>query len=169
MKQTQTYQLSQWEPADRILMEDFNADNTKIEAAILSRLGPIEVIQTQTPAAAVQSMTLDLTGFDWSIWTMIALKFQGSYTASTSSNPAAVLRLDGPVGKSLSFTQTPAGSALLVLFPGRDPERLVCCVGFPDGKLAMNTFAYQDLTGFSLAFANARISAGSVLTLCGIR
>ena len=34
MKQTQNYQLSQWELADRIQMEDFNGDNAKIDAAL---------------------------------------------------------------------------------------------------------------------------------------
>ena len=31
---TENYQLSQWERSDRILMEDFNADNAKIDAAL---------------------------------------------------------------------------------------------------------------------------------------
>ena len=31
---TPNYQLSQWERADKVLMEDFNADNAKIDAAI---------------------------------------------------------------------------------------------------------------------------------------
>ena len=34
MKQTSNYQLNQWEMTDRIQMEDFNADNQKIEAAL---------------------------------------------------------------------------------------------------------------------------------------
>ena len=34
MEQTNNYGLSQWDAEDRILMEDFNADNAKIEAAI---------------------------------------------------------------------------------------------------------------------------------------
>ncbi len=31
---TPNYQLSQWEKSDKVLMEDFNADNAKIDAAI---------------------------------------------------------------------------------------------------------------------------------------
>ena len=31
---TPNYQLSQWERADKVLMEDFNADNAKTDAAI---------------------------------------------------------------------------------------------------------------------------------------
>ena len=34
MNQTPNYQLNLWEGEDRILREDFNADNAKIEAAI---------------------------------------------------------------------------------------------------------------------------------------
>lgn len=34
MNQTNHYQLSQWEPTDRILMENFNGDNQKIDAAL---------------------------------------------------------------------------------------------------------------------------------------
>ena len=34
MKQTAKFKLSQWDAADRILMQDFNADNLKIETAL---------------------------------------------------------------------------------------------------------------------------------------
>ena len=34
MKQTQNYQLNQWDKTDRIKMEDFNGDNEKIDAAL---------------------------------------------------------------------------------------------------------------------------------------
>ena len=34
MNYTKNYQLNQWEKSDRVLMEDFNADNQKIDAAI---------------------------------------------------------------------------------------------------------------------------------------
>lgn len=34
MNQTTNYQLSQWDGEDRILREDFNADNVKIDAAL---------------------------------------------------------------------------------------------------------------------------------------
>ena len=34
MKQTENYQLNQWEASDRILREDFNNDNLKLENAL---------------------------------------------------------------------------------------------------------------------------------------
>ena len=34
MQKTENYQLNQWDKTDRIQMEDFNADNAKIDAAL---------------------------------------------------------------------------------------------------------------------------------------
>ena len=34
MNKTQNHHLSQWEKSDRVLMEDFNADNAKIDGAL---------------------------------------------------------------------------------------------------------------------------------------
>lgn len=40
--QTANYQLSQWEPGDQVLRADFNADNTKLDAALAVLAGRIE-------------------------------------------------------------------------------------------------------------------------------
>ena len=42
MKQTPQYQLCQWEKMDRILMEDFNRDNAKVEAALAKQDAALE-------------------------------------------------------------------------------------------------------------------------------
>ena len=34
MTKTEHYHINQWEPADRVLREDFNRDNEKIDAAL---------------------------------------------------------------------------------------------------------------------------------------
>ena len=39
--QTPNYRLSQWERTDRVLMEDFNADNAKIDAALAGLAGQV--------------------------------------------------------------------------------------------------------------------------------
>ena len=51
---TPNYQLSQWERDDRILMEDFNADNAKIDAALAAQA------ETLTDHAAVLAKLSDL-------------------------------------------------------------------------------------------------------------
>ena len=37
MTKTTNYQLNQWAKSDRIRMDDFNADNAKIDAALATR------------------------------------------------------------------------------------------------------------------------------------
>ena len=46
MNQTEIHGLSQWEKPDRILMEDFNADNQKIEQALAGMAGAQSEMQT---------------------------------------------------------------------------------------------------------------------------
>ena len=36
MTKTTNYQLNQWAKPDRVMMDDFNADNAKIDAALRS-------------------------------------------------------------------------------------------------------------------------------------
>ena len=42
MNYTENYQLNQWVESDRVLMKDFNADNTKIDAA-LTEIGAFRI------------------------------------------------------------------------------------------------------------------------------
>ena len=63
MKQTQNYQLSQWEKTDRIQMEDFNGDNAKIEAALAAvdaRLAILDRVMPDLTYYTGQLMLQDL-------------------------------------------------------------------------------------------------------------
>ena len=53
--QTPNYQLSQWERSDKIQMEDFNADNAKIDAVL-------GTLAAQVSTKAEQSALTTLTG-----------------------------------------------------------------------------------------------------------
>ncbi|MDO4314247.1 MAG: hypothetical protein Q4C45_00625 [Oscillospiraceae bacterium] len=44
MKQTENYQLNQWDPTDRIMMEDFNADNARLDAALTGQGGQLAAL-----------------------------------------------------------------------------------------------------------------------------
>ena len=50
LNQTANYGLSQWEATDRILMEDFNSDNTKTDAALKENADDIAAVKTQLDA-----------------------------------------------------------------------------------------------------------------------
>ena len=46
LNQTTNYGLTQWEATDRILMEDFNRDNTKTDAALKENADSIAALET---------------------------------------------------------------------------------------------------------------------------
>lgn len=58
MKQTANYKLSQWEGTDRILMEDFNGDNAKIEAALKAQANTLATHGTALDAMKTHAATL---------------------------------------------------------------------------------------------------------------
>jgi len=50
-KYTRNYKLCQWEPTDKVLREDFNGDNAKLETALTAHQAAIEKVQTKADAA----------------------------------------------------------------------------------------------------------------------
>ena len=46
MNKTANFQLTQWEKTDRILMEEFNSDNEKIDTALKSNADGVAALQT---------------------------------------------------------------------------------------------------------------------------
>ena len=56
MNQTANYQLCQWEANDRILMEDFNTDNEKIDAALKANADAIRLLNEAMPTDKVLAL-----------------------------------------------------------------------------------------------------------------
>ena len=46
MNKTANFQLTQWENTDRILMEEFNSDNEKIDTALKASADGVAALQT---------------------------------------------------------------------------------------------------------------------------
>ena len=109
MNQTEHYQLKQWEKSDRILMDDFNENNQKIDAAIhgtdahlveavaaeaAARQNGLNTLESKMATVCLRSgvlegnvnkISLSLSGIDWSPYSMIVL-----YVALPSSTYCAV-------------------------------------------------------------------------------
>ena len=60
MNYTQNYQLNQWEASDRVLREDFNSDNRKIDAAIAEAKDACPYVRLLTAALPTDAAQLDL-------------------------------------------------------------------------------------------------------------
>ena len=97
MYKTDHFQLNQWEKPDRVLMEDFNADNARLDAALqtLTERPTITKLNTFTvdrPITGAAVFDMDVSGIDWGAWQYIFADFQLQ------------------------------GSGYMLLYPNRDPE-----------------------------------------------
>ena len=57
MTKTTNYQLNQWAKSDRVMMDDFNADNAKIDAALKANA---DAIAAETTARIAGDMLVKL-------------------------------------------------------------------------------------------------------------
>lgn len=69
---TEHYNLSQWERADKVQMEDFNADNARIDAAFLNHPSA-ELILSETVAEEKLAIEWDVSDIDWDRYLMVIL------------------------------------------------------------------------------------------------
>ena len=99
LNQTSNYQLSQWDPEDRILRTDFNSDNAKVDAALKANANAISS-EASTRSSAVSSLTTKLNKKGNVKVEIMTYEGTGEYGASHPS--------------SLTFS----GRPLLVLFAG---------------------------------------------------
>ena len=81
MYKTDHFQLNQWEKPDRVLMEDFNADNARLDAALqtLTERPTITKLNTFTvdrPITGAAVFDMDVSGIDWGAWQYIFADFQ---------------------------------------------------------------------------------------------
>ncbi|MGM9573690.1 MAG: hypothetical protein ACI3VJ_04610 [Hominicoprocola sp.] len=78
MQHTQNYQLSLWAKDDRIMMEDFNADNEKIDAALKANADAVGALQTgKADAAALSEETGARTAADSTLTARVTALEQG--------------------------------------------------------------------------------------------
>ena len=72
---TETLGLNQWARTDAVRMDDFNADNAKIEAALTSLL-PIRRIRTVTVSQDTLTMEVDLSDINMNDYSQIWIDFR---------------------------------------------------------------------------------------------
>ena len=59
---TPNYQLSQWERTDRVLMDDFNADNAKIDAALGAHAALLAGLEARKGNCRIEAFRFQGTG-----------------------------------------------------------------------------------------------------------
>ena len=102
MQHTQNYQLSRWEKDDRIMMEDFNADNEKIDAALKANADAVGALEVgKADAAALSKETSARTAADSTLTARVTALEQGvkfiklGATTTTAAGQSMTVDLSG--------------------------------------------------------------------------
>lgn len=98
MKKTSNYSLNQWEATDRIMREDFNTDNTNIDAVLksLKESNPYVLLRTITTTADAQQVDLDISDIDWSVYRHLILHMNLESRSGYAEH--IIIRLNGISG-----------------------------------------------------------------------
>lgn len=172
---TTNYQLNQWAKTDRILMDDFNADNQKLDAAIASRLGPAEIIKTIAIPQRTAYVDVDLSDMDWDQWDMVVLHYD-QFNNDAGEIYARVYTKGGDLAPA---TGNGSGSSLysgksfplfIFFFPLRDKSRRVISLSVAEtASTGMASIPFSDIQYLQLGFINSMLMANSSVTVWGIR
>ena len=163
LDQTANYQLSQWETTDRILMADFNADNTKIDTALKTladKTGMVTLMEENLTGVNAQTKDFSLANIDWSRWKTLYLSVGA--VAAGSLTYFFGYRINGSVSRFASCT---SGISLrMMLFPLHDDSTVIHGLLFQNGN---NGLVYTGVTFQNLsAFVFETASADGLLSIC---
>ena len=136
MKQTEHYGLNQWDPADRILRTDFNADNAKIDAALAELSGR----NNTRYFGSFQSVSGPNNGIGFFFLANQVAPYSRVHALLEGPAPTqdAQLHLWIEEGKPLYTTNAKAGKPffrIITFYPFFDPERPIIFqpIGFDQG------------------------------------
>ena len=93
MTKTTNYQLNQWEKTDRVMMDDFNTDNEKIEAALDGKV-PMTVLHDITLTEDTSQLTFNMAEENWSQYSVILITYTPPAAGSGSNVDVSVSSSD---------------------------------------------------------------------------
>ena len=149
MKQTEHYGLSQWELTDRILMEDFNADNLKIAQALAGKLDRAELFYTLGSPSEKPSgnLSLNLAVIPWADWEFVALHVSFREGMVPEENQIKVSLNNG----SPVLGTFPWNDFFLLFWSGHNLEKRVRGLFLgPQASLILPKYTYGDLIDLSI-------------------
>ena len=175
MRQTTNYQLSQWDASDRILREDFNADNAKLDAA-LSTIGRSQLIREVTTENNVSDISLQVDDINWGEWELVMLHFPYRAAVLEENARFSCTINGGQVAGSNStavgnFLRTGPYPYLLIFLPWHDATRQVQAVSFGN----VSTFhqaecSFSEVTSLLLGYSSTHYKLPSItLSLWGVK
>ena len=187
MKKTTNYQLNQWDATDRILREDFNADNAKIDAAIAAvrEAVPYRLIRCVTTSAAADQIDMDVSGIDFTQYLKIEVFFHSpDYTGALtlrvnniSTNSYTYNEISGNQGSSSMYNTQLAylfgnGEGYWQFAAPVKKQKVFCICSTYN---SMSIIGYQQMAPCTwgelktLNFIGAAMPAETKIYVCGVR
>ena len=169
MNYTGNYQLNQWEKTDRVLMDDFNADNAKLDAALKANADAVTALANRSRFTKLREVNvtvettpleISVADIDWSQWDKVhvdAVIIQNSST-NLSYNDNSSQNIYGSMPYMGSITHQPR----ITFSVGYDSQRVITVTC--GESLHVGSTNYQNLT--KLLFLGG-IKPGSSFTLWG--
>lgn len=170
MKKTAQFGLNQWEKTDRIQMDDFNADNAAIEAALarVERRSAFHTILDVTTTEDLKNAAWPLN-IDWTEWKSVTIEIMPAEGSQTM-----VLGYSDSTSSAIRYLE-PSWNVMLG-FPGGFPDAvlsLVCMNGAgalqgcaPGSKTCYRHFTHIGLFSRS-GYADSILKAGSRILVRG--
>lgn len=170
MKKTAQFGLNQWEMSDRIQMDDFNADNAAIEAALarVERRSAFHAILDVTTTEDLKNAAWPLN-IDWTEWKSVTIEIMPAEGSQTM-----VLGYSDSASSAIRYLE-PSWNVMLG-FPGGFPDAvlsLVCMNGAgalqgcaPGSKTCYRHFTHIGLFSRS-GYADSILKAGSRILVRG--
>ena len=173
MKKTETYKLCQWEASDRIRMEDFNADNARLEEALTLKPGRMELLYTYETHAGewLAGHAFHMKPEDFNKWEYLIYVNDLHKTAFTETDRMTVRLLVGGTYSPTTVTG-PAGSFAIVFAPRHDAARQIraMVIGAATGPLFVDeTYSQLDGAGMTLDWPTDTRFTTPQAALYGIR
>ena len=182
MEQTSNYQLNQWDKTDRIQMEDFNADNDKIDAALAGIAAAnqyVKIKEMTTPSTSSQ-VNFDVSDVDFTEYHTVEL-----FCSDANGSNIVLLRVNGKTTDYLDYSLL-SGSANnttdhmgalggRMLFSSPKAGQWVNCLYFYNNyssftsQQASAPVNWEDVRTFNLYRKTSTIPAGTIISLYGLK
>lgn len=162
MKKTEEYQLNQWEINDRVRMEDFNADNARLEEILKTKFGRLQKLGSHAIGNGESFGAALMYTDDWDEWECLVGVLDASKTSFAANDYYEVAFQYPDFKRSEWLPRVERGSFALALFPGHDATRNIRGVILGSGSgLFFLDKPFQEIFALSIYLRNPNGATGS--------
>ena len=138
LTKTSNYDLNQWDAGDRVLREDFNADNQKLDAALAAVNGRIDsvnpLVKLRTVSCSGTQQDVDVSDVDWNVYRALHIYFDLQFPSTSATGN---LRLNNRSDSSAYLTSSSNTQSSLAGFGSNYSNRITGVLQLMPGGVGM--------------------------------